>query len=42
MHIYNCLLKEEQAKLQNQRQQDVEQYHELCKENEDLQTGYVF
>ena len=35
-------LKEEQAKLQNQRQQGVEQYHELCKENKDLQAEYVF
>ena len=31
-------LKEEQAKLQNQRQQGVEQYYELCKENKDLQA----
>jgi hypothetical protein len=32
-------LKEEQAKLQNQRQQSAEQYHKLCKKNKDLQEG---
>ena len=33
------LLKQEKTKLQNQRQQDAEQYHKLCKENKDLQEG---
>lgn len=34
-------LKQEKAKLENQRQQDAEQYHTLhvCKENKDLQGG---
>jgi len=32
-------LKEEQAKLQNQRQQGAEEYHKLCKENKYLQEG---
>jgi len=32
-------LKEEQTKLQNQRQQGAEQYHMLRKENKDLQEG---
>ena len=36
------LLKQEKTKLQNQRQKDAEQYHKLCKENKNLQEGYVF
>ena len=32
-------MKEEQTKLQNQRQQSAEQYHKICKENKDLQEG---
>ena len=32
-------LKEERAKMQHQRQQDTEQYHQSCKENKDLQEG---
>jgi len=35
-------LKEEQAKLQNQRQQDAEQYPKLCNENKDLHERCVF
>jgi FtsZ-binding cell division protein ZapB len=35
-------LKAEQAKLQNQRSQGAEQYHQLCKENKDLQEVYAF
>ena len=32
-------MKEEQTKLQNQRQQSAEQYNKICKENKDLQEG---
>ena len=35
-------LRAEQAKPQNQKSQGAEQYHKLCKENKDLQEGYVF
>ena len=32
-------MKEEQTKMQNQRQQSAEQYNKICKENKDLQEG---
>ena len=32
-------LKQEKAKLENQRQQDAEQYHQLFKQKNDLQEG---
>ena len=35
-------LKAEQAKLEIQRSQGAGQYHKICKENKDLQEGYVF
>jgi len=35
-------LKQENTKLQHQRQQDTEQYQKLCKKTQDLQEGQVF
>ena len=35
-------LKQENTKLQHQRQQDIEQYQKLCKKTQDLQEGQVF
>ena len=35
-------VKQEDTKLQHQRQQDTEQYQKLCKKTQDLQEGQVY